>query len=83
MPSGERRTNRAARIARGGLNPDVAEGALTQQPPIGYAIERNTACKAEIVCIKLAASRARQARDHVLGDFLNGGREIHLALRER
>ena len=83
MPSGERRADRAAGVARRRLDPDIAEGSLAQHPAVGDAVERHATGQAQIIGVKLAPCRQRQARDHVLRHFLNRRREVHLALRQR
>src|SRR5439155_9512593 len=43
----ERGSQGAAGVARGGLNPDVLERALAQQPPVRDAVEGNAAGQAQ------------------------------------
>ena len=79
----ERRAERAAGVAGRGLHPDMLEGAVAQHLAVGDAIERDAAGEAEILHAGLARERAREPQHDFLGRHLDGGGEVHVALRER
>ena len=82
MIGGEGRAQRAAGIAGGGLDPDVVEAPVAQDLAVGDAVQRDAAGQAQVRHPGLRCARARgQAQHDLLGHGLDGGGEIHLALR--
>ena len=79
----ERCPDRAARVARRRLDPDVVELAVAQHLAVRHAIERDAAREAEVLLPGLYRKRARQAQHDLLGDGLDRRREIHLALGQQ
>ena len=73
-------TQRAPGVARCRLNPDALERPLAQEPPVADAIERDAARQAQVLGARLAVRGARHPQHDLLADFLNGSRQIHLAL---
>ena len=80
MPDDARRAQGAARIARGRLHPDLAEGAFTNQAAVGDAVERNATRQAQVFLAGLPVQGVREPEDHVLRHFLDRRRDIHLPL---
>ena len=79
----QRRTERAAGIAGGGLHPDVVENALAQDLAVGDAVERHAAGQAQMALARLGAHRAGEPQHHLLRHRLDRGRHVHVELRER
>ena len=77
-----RRAERAARVARRRRNPDVLENLLAQQDAVGDAIERDAAREAEIFRAGDFLRVPRHPQHDLLGDFLDGRRQVHFALRD-
>src|SRR5215210_8774655 len=73
-------TQCAARVTRGRLDPQMLERALAKKPAVADTIERDTACKHEILHPRLAMSRARHTQHDLFAHYLDGAREIHLSL---
>ncbi len=81
VPGKQRGTQGTARIARGGLNPDVLERALAEQPAVGDAVQRHAAGHHQILGPSGALPGVTgRLEHHVLGDPLNTGRQIHVPL---
>ena len=78
--SHERGTQRAAGIARRGLQPQPLEAAVAQELAVRHAVERHTAGEAQVLLPRLLGDAAREFEDHFFGHRLDRGREIHLAL---
>src|ERR1051326_5914209 len=74
VPDRERRAERAPRVARRGLNPDVLERAFAKYPTIADAVERNAARQTKILLARLAVRVAGHAQHRLFADLLN--REI-------
>src|SRR5262245_30877840 len=83
MPRGERDAHRAAGIARGGLDEEAAERALSQNPAVADAVQRHAAGQAEVLAPRFPVQGAGEAEHHLLGDVLDGPREVHLPLGEQ
>jgi hypothetical protein len=62
---GERRAERAAGIARGRLNPDIAEAAFAQHLAVGDTVERHAAGKTQVLDPGLGREAAGEAQNDV------------------
>src|SRR5439155_23167656 len=82
VPQREGDADRAARVTRGRLNPDLIEHLLATDASVADTVERHAAGQTQIRQAGFAPGEARHLEHHLLGDLLNGPREIHLALRE-
>ena len=82
MPGELRHAERAAGVAGRGLDPELLERALAQQPAVAHAVERDAAGEAEPVEPGLAVHRARHAEHDLLGHDLDRAGEVHLPLRQ-
>ena len=80
MPGKQRRAERAARIARGRLDPDVIENAFAQNAPVRDAIERDAAGQTKISLSGFLANVPRHSEHDFLGHILDRAREVHVAL---
>src|SRR5437763_1395627 len=77
-------TDRAAGIARGGLDPDMVEvRQALQQSAVRDAIERDAAGEAEVTALGVAQSAAREAKHRLLDDRLGRGGNVHVVDRDR
>ena len=83
MPDEERHPQRAARVARRRLNPDVVERSLPQDPSIGDAVQRDAARQAEVPHAGLRVHMACRPEHRLLGHRLDRRRDVHLALGDR
>ena len=82
MPYRERGADGAARVARGGLDPEVVVDARFVELPVRDAVQRDAARQAEIFRARRLLRVAGHLQDDLLGHVLDRAREIHLALRE-
>ena len=78
----ERGAERAAGVARRGLQPDLVEDFLAQQLAVRHAVERDAAREAQVAFAGFARHAARELDDHFFGDDLNARGQIHFALRQ-
>ena len=62
VPCRERSAERAAGVAGGWLDPDVAEGAVAQQLAVRHAVERDTPGEAQVLHPILRRQAARHAQ---------------------
>ena len=83
MPDEQRHAERAARVSRRRLDPHVVEGPLAQHPSVPDAVQRHAAGEAEVAHPRLRVHVARRPQHRLLGDRLNGRRDVHLPLRDR
>ena len=65
--------DRAARVARGGLHPDVVEKSFAADLPVGHAVESNSAGEAQVARALRLAQGAHDLEDHFLGKGLDRG----------
>jgi hypothetical protein len=79
----QRRAQGPAGVARGGLNPQPLEGSLAREAPVGDAVERDPAGEAEVVEPGLRVDVAGDAAQHLLGDGLDGRRQVQLPAGQR
>ena len=83
VPIGQSRAQSAAGVPRRGLNPNLLERPLAQQPAIGHAIQRHTPGQAQTVAPGRLARASRQSQHGLLGHQLNGPRRIQVPLLDR
>ena len=62
MPDEQGRAQRAAGVAGRGLDPDVVERPLAEQPAVGHAVQRHAAGQDEVLLPGLRLRRARPIR---------------------
>ena len=77
----ERRSQGAAGVAGGRLNPDIPKRAVAQDLAVGDAIKRNAAGKAEIFHAGIGGKTAGQPQNDLLQYHLDRGGEVHVLLR--
>ena len=77
---GERRAERATRIARRRLDPYSRETAVAQHLAVGDAVKRDAAREAEVRHAGLVGERSGHAQNGFFEHDLNRSGEIHLAL---
>src|SRR5262245_40519802 len=82
MPDGERDSDGAARVAGGGLDPDVVEQLLAQNQAVRYAIERDAASQAELFHSRLPLNETGHFQNRLFGDLLNAASQVHFPLGE-
>ena len=82
-PVGQRRPERAPRIAGSGLNPEPLERPLAEQPAVGHAVERHATGQAEVRQARLCMNMPGHSQDNLLEHLLDAGGEVHLPLGER
>ena len=82
MPDGQGRSQSSTGIARGGLDPEIAETPLAQNPTVGDAVEGNASRQAQIFDAQFSMYSIGQAQDDFFGDALDGGRNVHVALSQ-
>ncbi len=82
MPQRQRDAHRAARVTGSRLNPDFVEDLFPQEPAVADAIERDAAGETQIAHAGFAPRVRGHLEHHLFGDFLDGPREVHLALRQ-
>ena len=80
MPREQSRTKRAARVARGRLNPDPIENFLAQNLSVRHAIQRDTASATKISLSGFFANMPRHPEHDFVGHILNRPRQVHVAL---
>ena len=83
VPGGKSGSQRAARVARGGLNPDALENSFAQEAAVGHAIERHAAGHAQIFFAGQFPRVSGQPQHDFLRHGLNGARQVHVALFDR
>ena len=76
------RAQSATGVARCGLNPDVVEWSLTQQPALRDTVESNATGKYEPSVAGAAMDIASHAQHHFFCHRLDAGRQIHVTLFE-
>jgi hypothetical protein len=77
---GQRGTERATSIPGSRLNPKRIDRPVTQHFAIGDTIERDAASQAQVPQPGFRNQAPNHPEDHLVGDRLNRGREIHMAL---
>ena len=82
MIAEQRRADCSARVARGGLDPDLVEAPVAQELPVRDAVERDTTRETEVALPGLVRERPRHAQQDVVGDGLHRRSEVHVALAE-
>ena len=82
VPRGIGGADRSARVTRRRLNPQVVENAAREDLAVGHAVQRDAAGQHEVAAAGGRARRARQPQHDVLGDLLDGERQIHVPLRQ-
>ncbi len=80
---GQRRTQRAAGIAGGRLDPDVVELPVAQHLAVGHAVQRDTAGETKIAHAGFGANRTGQLQHDLLRCRLDRGGQIHMVLGQR
>ncbi len=80
VPGGQGRAQGAAGVARGGLDPDVLEGAFAQQLAVGHAVQGHAAGHHQVIGAGELLGGFRQAQDDLLGDLLDGQGQVHMPL---
>ena len=78
----QRRTQRAAGVASGWLNPHALELAVAQDLAVGHAVQCHAAGETKVLCAGFRCQRARKAQHHFLGDALHRGCDVHVELCE-
>src|SRR5207247_9137909 len=71
MPGKQRRSKRAAGVARGRLNPNSIENPFSQNFCIGDAIQRHSARETEVLLISLLSHMLCHPIHHFFSDILN------------
>ena len=82
-PVGQRRPERAPRIAGSGLDPEPLERPLAEQSAVGHAVERHATGQAEVREARLRMNVPGHSQDDLLEHLLDAGGEVHLPLGER
>src|SRR5688572_7724111 len=80
---GERRAHGSARIAGGGLHPELVEYPGAQQLAVRHAVERDSPREAEIAFTGLLRDRSGQLEDDLLRNLLYRRRHVHVQLRQQ
>src|SRR5262245_51170027 len=78
MIRGQRRADRAACVPSSRLHPDLLVDAFRQDLTVGHAVEGNAPGQAEILQAGLGADRAGETQHDLLGDHLDGSRNVHV-----
>ena len=79
----QRGTQRAARVARRRLNPQLIEDSFTQNPTIRHAVERHAAGQAESRQARQFTGVPRQLEHDLLRHHLDGPRHVRVAWLDR
>ena len=80
MPGKERRTKRPTSVAGGRLDPNVIERTLAQQPTVGDAVQRDTACQHQMAHLRLLVDIPTDSQHDLFGDALDARRQVHVSL---
>jgi len=83
VPDEQGGSQRAARIARGGLDPELFEGPLAQQPAVGHTVERHSPGQDEVFHLRLPPHLPGHAQHDFLGDLLDARGQVHVPLFEQ
>ena len=81
--SAEGRAQGATGVSGCRLDPHALEAAVPQDFAIRHAVERDATGEAEILCTSLRGEGAGEAQQHFLGNQLDRGCEIQVALGEK
>src|SRR5262245_57364153 len=68
VPREERSAEGSAGVSGGRLNPDILEGAFTQQLAVGHTIQRDAAGENQILHAGLLVNVTSDAENNVFGD---------------
>jgi hypothetical protein len=79
VPDVEGGAERAAGVARGGLDPDVVEEPGAQDLAVGDAVEGDAAGQAEVLLARDRAGEAGHLQHDLFGDVLDRAGQVHLA----
>ena len=82
MPHEPGRSERSARVAGRGLDPNIVERPFAQQPPIGHAIQGNAAGQHQISLHRFFMQIAAEPQHHVFRHHLDACRQIHVPLQQ-
>src|SRR5262249_53641425 len=82
MVDRKRGAERAAGIAGGRLDPNIAKAAFAQHLAVGDAIERDAAGKTQVLQAGLGRETPGKPQDRILQDYLYGCGDVHVLLLE-
>ena len=82
MPDEQCDAQSPARIAGGGLNPDILERPVAENLAVADAVEGDTAGEAEVFHAGCLAHMAGDAEHDFFGHLLDRGGDVHFALGE-
>ena len=82
MPDRQRDAEGAAGFTGRGLDPDFLEWPLSQDAPVGHAVERHAASQAQVGQSGFALDEPGDLEHYLLGNLLNRPRKVHLTLRD-
>ena len=80
MVHDERDAQGAASVAGGWLNPNILEGAFSQNAAVADTVERNAAGQAQVGHPGLVMNVTRHPQHDLLGHRLDGRGKVHLTL---
>ncbi len=76
----QRRAERGPAVARGGLDPDLVEGALAPDARVGHAVQRDAAGHRERALARALVQPAREVEQDLLEALLHAAREVGVRL---
>src|SRR5438445_4669209 len=82
VPDEQSSAKTSARIASGGLEPDVLKWAFTLNYPVRDAIESHAAGHAQIFHTRFLVNVPDDPHHNVLSDLLDAGSDVHVKLRQ-